>query len=65
VTRPPTGREPRLVSHDRRYRAHPLGPFCGLVERPFGMRRFRNYRIRAVLYAGRPNWTVLDDLTPP
>jgi Transposase len=22
----------------------------------FGMRRFRNYRIRAPLYAGRPNW---------
>ena len=31
----------------------------------FGMRRFRNYRIRALLYAGRPNWTLLDTLTPP
>jgi transposase len=31
----------------------------------FGMRRFRNYRLRALLYAGRPNWTVLDTLTPP
>ena len=31
----------------------------------FGMRRFRNYRIRALLYAGRPNWTLLDTITPP
>ncbi len=31
----------------------------------FGMRRFRNYRIRALLYAGRPNWELLDRLTPP
>ena len=31
----------------------------------FGMRRFRNYRIRALLYAGRPNWDLLDTLTPP
>jgi transposase len=31
----------------------------------FGMRRFRNYRLRALLYAGRPNWTLLDTLTPP
>ena len=31
----------------------------------FGFRRFRNYRIRALLYAGKPNWTLLDHLTPP
>ena len=31
----------------------------------FGMRRFRNYRLRALLYAGRPNWTLLEQLTPP
>ena len=31
----------------------------------FGMRRFRNYRIRALLYAGHPNWDLLDRLTPP
>ena len=29
------------------------------------MRRFRNYRIRALLYAGQPNWDHLDRLTPP
>ena len=26
---------------------------------------FTNYRIRALLYAGKPNWTLLDTLTPP
>jgi transposase len=31
----------------------------------FGFHRFRNYRIRALLYAGKPNWTLLDHLTPP
>ena len=30
----------------------------------FGMRRFRNSRLRALLYAGRPNWNLLDSLTP-
>jgi Transposase len=29
----------------------------------FGMRRFRNHRSRALLYAGRPNWDLLDHLT--
>ena len=31
----------------------------------FGMRNFHHYRIRALLYAGRPNWNLLPDLTPP
>jgi transposase len=30
----------------------------------FGFRRFRNYRIRALLYAGRPNWNLLATITP-
>jgi hypothetical protein len=25
----------------------------------FGFRRFRNYRVRALLYAGKPNWDLL------
>ena len=29
----------------------------------FGFRRFEHYRIRALLYAGRPNWSLLDQLT--
>lgn len=30
----------------------------------FGFTRFRNYRIRALLYAGRPNWELLATITP-
>ena len=30
----------------------------------FGFRRFRNYRVRALLYAGRPNWHLLASITP-
>lgn len=30
----------------------------------FGFRKFRNYRLRVLLYAGRPNWDLLATLTP-
>lgn len=30
----------------------------------FGFRRFRNYRLRVLLYAGRPNWDLLATLNP-
>ena len=30
----------------------------------FGFRNFANYRIRALLYAGKPDWPLLDTLTP-
>jgi transposase len=30
----------------------------------FGFRRFAHYRIRALLYAGRPNWALLATITP-
>ena len=30
----------------------------------FGFTNFNNYRIRVLLYAGKPNWTLLDTLTP-
>jgi transposase len=30
----------------------------------FGFRRFRHYRIRALLYAGRPDWDLLATITP-
>lgn len=30
----------------------------------FGFRRFANYRIRTLLYAGRPNWDLLATITP-
>ncbi len=28
----------------------------------FGFRNFANYRIRALLYAGKPNWRVLGSI---
>jgi len=30
----------------------------------FGFRSFRNYRIRVLLYAGKPNWSLLPTITP-
>jgi transposase len=30
----------------------------------FGFTRFRNYRIRVLLYAGKPNWDLLPTITP-
>lgn len=30
----------------------------------FGFAHFRNYRIRVLLYAGRPNWALLATITP-
>jgi transposase len=30
----------------------------------FGFRSFRNYRIRALLYAGKPDWTLLPTIKP-
>ena len=30
----------------------------------FGLRRFRNYRVRVLLYAGAPDWDLLDRVTP-
>ena len=30
----------------------------------FGFTSFRNYRIRALLYTGNPNWELLATITP-
>jgi len=30
----------------------------------FGFRRFSHYRIRILLYAGKPNWDLLATVTP-
>ncbi|MEZ5258207.1 MAG: ISL3 family transposase [Ilumatobacteraceae bacterium] len=30
----------------------------------FGFTKFRNYRVRVLLYAGRPNWSLLPAITP-
>jgi transposase len=31
----------------------------------FGLRRFAHYRMRALLYAGRPHWDLLAAVSPP
>ena len=37
-----------------------------LIKRTaFGLTNFEHYRIRALLYAGKPDWTLLNTLTPP
>jgi hypothetical protein len=44
----------------------PTAAFNNLIKRikrvGFGFRRFRNYRVRALLYAGRPNWAAIRKL---
>ena len=46
----------------------PTEAINGLIKRvkraAFGMKVFQHYRIRALLYAGRPNWALLDTITP-
>lgn len=54
------------------HRAHvsngPTEAVNNLIKRvkrvAFGMTRFRNYRIRVLLYAGRPNWDLLATIRP-
>jgi transposase len=46
----------------------PTEAINNLIERitriGFGFRRLRHYRIRALLYAGRPNWALLATIAP-
>ena len=58
------------ISNWHRARASngPAEAINNLVKRvkraAFGFREFRNYRIRSLLYAGRPDWTLLATITP-
>jgi transposase len=40
----------------------PEEPIKRIKRIGFGFRNFENYRIRALLYAGRPNWRVLGSI---
>jgi transposase len=46
----------------------PTGAVNNLIKRikriGFGFRRFAHYRIRVLLYAGKPNWDLLPTVTP-
>ena len=54
--------------HHARVSNGPTEAFNNLIKRvkraAFGFRRFAHYRIRALLYDGNPNWTLLNGLTP-
>ena len=54
--------------HRSRVSNGPTESMNNLIKRikrvAFGFRRFRNYRIRALLYAGKPNWQLLATVTP-
>ena len=42
-----------------------MNNFAKRIKRvAFGFRRFIHFRIRVLLYAGRPNWNLLATLTP-
>jgi transposase len=52
--------------HIARYSNGPTEALNNLIKRikrvAFGFRNFENYRIRALLYAGKPNWRVLGSI---
>ena len=52
-----------LAWHRAKVSNGPTEAFNNLIKRikrvGFGFRRFRNYRVRALLYAGRTNWDLL------
>ena len=55
--------------HHARVTNGPTEALNNLIKRikriAFGFRNFTNYRIRALLYAGKPNWNLLAIITPP
>jgi transposase len=54
--------------HEARVTNGPTEAINNLIKRikriGFGFRRFAHYRIRVLLYAGRPNWDLLATVTP-
>ena len=61
-------RTPITNWHRARASNGPAEAINNLVKRvkraAFGFRKFRHYRIRSLLYAGRPDWTLLATITP-
>jgi len=54
--------------HEAKVTNGPTEAINNLIKRikriGFGFRRFRHYRVRALLYAGRPKWALLATITP-
>ena len=57
-----------IAWHRARVSNGPTEALNNLIKRikrvAFGMRTFRHYRIRILLYAGHPNWDLLTTITP-
>ena len=57
-----------IAWHHGRVSNGPTEAVSNLVKRikrvAFGITNFRNYRIRALPYAGKPNWDLLATITP-
>lgn len=57
-----------IAWHQARVTNGPTEAMNNLIKRikriAFGLRRFRHYRVRALLYAGRPNWDLLATVRP-
>lgn len=57
-----------MAWHHARVSNGPIEAVNNLVKRikrvAFGITNLRNYRIRALLYAGMPNWPLLATITP-
>jgi len=55
--------------HKARFANAPTEAANNLIKRvkriAFGFTNFANYRVRVLLYAGRPNWALLATVTPP
>ena len=54
--------------HEARVTNGPTEAINNLIKRikriGFGLRRFQHYRVRVLLYAGKPNWDLLASVTP-
>ena len=61
-------RDQIIAWHQAHFSNGPTEAVNGLVKRvkrvAFGFRRFRHYRVRALLYAGKPNWDLLATIAP-
>lgn len=57
-----------LAWHRAHFTNGPTEAMNNLIKRvkrtAFGLTSFRNYRVRSLLYAGKPNWSLLSTLTP-
>jgi transposase len=61
-------RDQIIAWHQTHFTNGPTEAANNLIKRvkraAFGFRSFRNYRIRALLYAGKPNWSLLATVIP-